>query len=379
MSVEKIRIDVAIIGGGIIGLWSAFLLKQKRPHLEIVLIEKNLFLGDETTGRNSGVLHSGLYYPTDSLKHLSCLEGYNIWLNFCEQYGIPYQICGKYLISRGAKDQAGLEKYFLQAKQNGVSALRVSTDELKNLEKDLFVSDAVFIKSSGIIDVPFAIRCLKNLAESLGVIVLTAHSLEQVNLQNKSSHFELLVKTPDEVIEIESQLLVNAAGLGAVQLRKMLGLNNFENYWVKGNYLKTSQKLDYKNLYYPIPSPDLLGLGIHSTIDIQGLVKFGPNTQEMEISSTSKYSLDPAELSKMLGGVSKLFKNIDPSRLYLDYCGIRPKLKNSDDLKIHSDFYLDNGAKNNMPNYFEFLGIESPGVTAAPALASKLVNMIFTD
>lgn len=377
MSKEKLKIDCVVIGGGVIGLWTSLLIKRKKPEWEVVLLEKNQFLGDETTGRNSGVLHSGLYYPTNSEKHLTCLAGYNQWIEFCGQQKIPFKLCGKYIIASSDNDLSGLERYFFQGVNNGVKLVRSDQKEIRSLNEILNVKEAFFVPASGILDVPTAIKCLKHLNENLGVIILNSHSLAEIESSGSEQGHLLTTKSPSGDILIDANNLINCAGLQSVNLRKKLGLNDLENYWVKGNYLKTSQKLNYKHLYYPVPPQDLKGLGIHSTIDMESQVKFGPNTEEVPSCEVPNYALNPTQFKPMFRGVNDMFKNIDPDKIYLDYCGIRPKIKQAKNNEVYSDFIINGPGDTGRPNYFEALGIESPGVTAAPAIASKLANLIF--
>lgn len=357
---EVIKINHCIIGGGILGLFTAFEL-VKAGEKDIVLLEASPYLGDQTTGRNSCVLHAGIYYPKNSLKHLTCIEGVKLWNQYSKDYKFPLMICGKYIIATTANEEEQLEKVFEQAKENGVANItRSSKIETAGISEYINVHSAIFSAGTGIIDAPTTIKLLENFLESHGVIIMKSHHVKEIRQEDK---FIL----PFADFEIHTTHLYNHAGLSSVHIRKKLGLNDLENKFVKGNYVKTSQKLDYKHLFYPVPEKNLKGLGVHSTIDFMGDVRFGPNTEDI---TEVNYQLNQENLKPMTESIQKVFKNIDESKLYLDYCGIRPKIIK--DGQLYTDFWIESP----LPNYYETCGIESPGLTAAPAIAQKIVSMV---
>ena len=171
--------------------------------------------------------------------------------------------------------------------------------------------------------------------------------------------------------EIQCSILVNAAGLWAPQVRSQLGLTNLTSHFVKGNYLRYQSPIDTKHLLYPIPPQDLQGLGVHLTFNHQNEFRFGPDT---EVVDDVDYALSNNIHSKMRPSIDRLFKNIDHSKITEDYCGIRPKIKSKGTL--YSDFWIGNQQVHGIKNYYEFCGIESPGLTSAPALARWVVDQI---
>jgi L-2-hydroxyglutarate oxidase LhgO len=362
------KIDVAIVGGGIVGLWSAYTILKKSPELIVVVFEAEGFLGEHCTGRNSEVLHSGLYYPTNSLKHYSCLEGNLIWREYIREKTLTFLDCGK-IIAANSNQLEKLESLYKLGEDNQVLGLRrLEKYELSSLQNKLHMADGFFISSSGVLNVSESIVSLRNEIEALGGIILTKNKVELINFSNEKFSLEV---NEDSSYSIEAKILVNAAGLHAINFRKQLGLHDFENYYVKGSYLKLTKKLDFSQLIYPIPPLDGLGLGVHLTMDTAGGQKFGPDT---EIVGGIDYSLNETVFEKMMPAISKVFKNICESDLQLGYAGIRPKIKKNGKLAI--DFMFNTQKEHGIKGYFEFLGIESPGVTAAPSLAKKLSSAI---
>lgn len=370
MKEEKIKIDAVIIGGGIIGISCAYELIKQNPNLEIALFESHHYLGDQTTGRNSGVLHSGLYYPTDSLKHRLCLEGLEVWKRWALDLQIPYRICGKYVFAKDLSEVDSLEKLYQQGQKNQVQGLRrITQGEFKELQQVVYLKEAFFVQSSGILDVPMAVKRLAHILEVKGVATIKGQKIENLNFKQESNCFEM--ETSNHSV-IEAPIVINCAGLGAIKLREKLELYDLKDYWVKGNYLKTSQKLNLNGLYYPIPKANLKGLGVHSTIDSAGQIRFGPNTQDVE---SVDYSMDESVIDEMNLAIASLFKGIERERLQLDYCGIRPKIKDTNG-ELYSDFWIASAQSRGLPGYFECCGIESPGLTAAPAIARKIAAMV---
>jgi L-2-hydroxyglutarate oxidase LhgO len=361
MTVEKVQVHATVIGGGIVGLLTALELKKRFPNEDVALIEKAPYLADHSTGRNSGVLHSGLYYETGSLKHTLCLAGLAAWKPLIAKFSIPHHWCGKVIFAHKQNEVPRLEELQKRAQINGVPSHRASSSELKSAQERVTAVDALIIESTGIIDICAAMAILRTEFENLGGIIQTSTFVS--GIQREKLGFTVLTAN----FNIDTKLLVNAAGLWAPEVRAMLGFTNMTSRWVKGHYLKTSQKLNYDTLYYPVPPADLKGLGVHSTIDCQGDVKFGPDTLDV---TEIDYKLETQNLESMRASVKERFIGVDSDRLMPDYAGIRSKIEVEGTL--HKDFWI----KSPLKGYAEACGIESPGMTSAPAIAKILCDLL---
>lgn len=363
MSKDLVEVDFAIIGAGIIGLSIARELHKKFPQAQITVFEQESYVGDHTSGRNSGVLHAGIYYPHLSLKHTLCLEGNEMWDSLGKELDIPVVRCGKWIVARNREEIPSLETIHNNALRNQVPGFREATStEVEKLKDIIFVEKALFSSRTGFLDQSQALTSFKNWLEQKQIPVLMKH---QVLGLDRSGH-DYILDLKD--FRVKTPVVLNCAGLFAIHLRKQLGLTDLQDYWVKGYYVKSRQKTVCQQLIYPVPLKNLKGLGVHLTLDADGAMKFGPNTVDVtEIS----YSLDEEVKQQMLPSIQGFFKTVDPDQLYVDYAGIRPKLKDNagnlvSDFKIQQPF----------PGYWELLGIESPGFTAAPAIAKHILQRI---
>lgn len=363
---EHIEIDVAIVGGGIIGFWNTLEILKRNPSLSIAVFEKETYFGDHTTGRNSEVLHAGIYYETGSLKHLHCLEGNKRWRDFVKKYELPFLDSGKYIIAT-TNQKDDLEKIYEKSLENSVPGIRYANqNEVEQLSDYLNVEEALYSPTSGVLDVSSSLKKLREMIESLGGIILRKTQIEIDHFADYS--FQLRSKD----YTFHSRYLLNCAGLNAVGFRKNLSLSDFTDYYVKGNYLTLSSKYPAKNLIYPIPPAHGLGLGVHLTLDASGGVKFGPNTEEV---TEIDYSVNVNLIDLLFPDIKKIFKTVEKDQLYLGYSGIRPKVKKNNELK--KDFIVQGSSQHGIPGYIEFLGIESPGLTAAPSLAYMIATNYF--
>lgn len=360
---SEMKIDVVIAGGGILGLLSAKHIKETYPHLEIAVFEKEMYFGEHTSGRNSGVIHAGLYYPYDSLKRKHCLQGKALWNDLAKDLDFTLRLCGKYVVSASKVQDQELEGLYQKAIDNEVQEIRWATStEVDKLSKDLHCTKAFHSGTSGVIDPGQAIKQVAQWLESNGVYLLKKQKISHLHFDGKLYQFQV------DAEKIYCTHFINNAGLEATEIRKQLGLNDIEKYFVRGNYLSTSQKLNFSGHIYPVPPKDLKGLGVHYTLNVDGSGKFGPNTVDVQ---EVNYDLSNENKEEMVGQVKALFKNIDESKLYLDYSGIRPKIKKNG--VLYKDFLFQTEKDHGLKNYIEFLGIESPGLTAAPSLAKEIV------
>lgn len=365
MTTSANKIDVAIIGGGILGLWCAYMVLKKYPGLLVVVFESENYLGEHTSGRNSEVLHSGLYYETNSLKHLRCLEGNKLWRDYIKLKQLPFLDCGKVVVSN-VDQLEKLDNLFKRGVKNQIPGLRkLSTSEIESLQENVHISDGFYISSSGVLNVSESLKSLRHDIEAMGGVVLIKNKVIPVAASAQS----FVLEVNNDFIEAKN--LINAAGLFAVDFRKKLGLKGFENYYVKGSYLKLRKKLDLHQLIYPLPPVNGLGLGVHLTLDTAGEQKFGPDIEEVD---TINYSTDDSTKARMIPSIHEIFKNINDADLQLGYSGIRPKIKK--DGLLYTDFVFNTHDEHGLKGYFEFLGIESPGVTAAPSLAKNICDVL---
>lgn len=358
-------IDHTVIGGGIVGLFVAKALKEKFPDQDVVLLEASPFLGDQNTGRNSGVIHSGIYYPTNSFKHKLCLEGNRIWREKASEYHADINLCGKYIVSCSAEETQKLQEIFDNGLRNEVPGLRWGDKEdLKVLSPFVNVDQCLFSPHTAIIDVPKVVKYLDRTLTHLDCIILKDNPVTDLK---KEEHF--VIKTLRE--SFYSRRVFNCAGLGAIHLREKLNLKDFQNYFVKGNYVKTHQEYFSQNLIYPLPDKNNLGLGIHTVLDPLGGVLFGPNTEVIE---EINYEISEDTVDEMYREIPRVFKKIDPEKLSPAYCGIRTKIKKEGE--VVNDFLIQGPLQTGIENYYECLGIDSPGLTSSPAIAKYVISLM---
>lgn len=360
------RIPVVIVGGGIVGLSIAYEI-SKRSNVELALFEKCPFLGDHATGRNSGVLHAGLYYNTDSLKHKFCIEGNRLWREIAKEIGVEINSCGKYLVATSKEQINALNNLKSNAIKNGVTEVRDATkDEISFLSDIVNCHSAFFSPTTAILDPSALTKAMGVHLYNKDIPILLNNEVKEV----KKIDDGFVVISEHE--ELECDYLINAGGGFAVSLRKQLGLLDLEDYFVKGNYVRTTQDIYNESLIYPVPAPEFKGLGVHSSFEMDGTVRFGPNTEDC---SKYDYHLSDNVLDMMIGPIKDVFKNIDESKLAVDYCGIRHKIKRNGELFY--DFWIGTESEHGIKNYVELCGIESPGLTSAPAISKTVVDSIF--
>ncbi len=365
-----LQMDGVIVGAGILGMLTGLEITKFFPELDLAILEKEKFVGEHSSSRNSGVLHAGIYYPFNSLKRKFCIEGNRLWYEIGEKIQIDIKKCGKYLIAINEDEIPLLEQLFDQANENHVKNISwVKPHEIDRLKKIINVKKAFFSGETGVIDLGHVIKTAEDLVFKRNIPILKEHEVLNIRKNKK----KIIVETKNEVIE--TKFLVNACGLDSIKIRKKIGLTDLEEYFVKGYYLKYLGDIECSSLIYPIPDKNLKGLGIHTSFDSDGSIRFGPNA--FEVKKVDYEMTDELIKNKMIGTISKIYKDIDVKKLHLDYSGIRSKIKC--DGKYYGDFWIKGPRDLGIPGYFELCGIESPGFTASPAISKFITQKIMDE
>ncbi len=267
--------DIVIVGGGIVGLATAFQLKKSNPALKLVLLEKENQLAKHQTGNNSGVIHSGLYYKPGSLKAINCIHGYHLLIDFCRVNEIPFELCGKIVVATEEQELPLLENLYKRGEQNGLQNLKkLNKDQLKEYEPHVNGMAGIFVPQTGIVD-------YKKVAEKYGELIQKAGAEirfgEQVIgvQQNENRKVVITQKT-----SYTTRLVINCAGLYSDKVARMtVEKLNVKIIPFRGEYFKLRKEKEYlvKNLIYPVPDPNFPFLGVHFTRMTKGGVEAGPN------------------------------------------------------------------------------------------------------
>jgi L-2-hydroxyglutarate oxidase len=270
------KTDIIIIGGGIVGLSTAYQLLQLNPDLTVTILEKENAVAKHQTGNNSGVIHSGIYYKPGSLKAQNCLRGYDMLIDFCKAQNIEYDLCGKIIVAIKPEEIAGLEALYQRGIQNGLSGLRfLSKDEIKQYEPNCVGIKGVFVPQTGIVDYKqIAVKLAENInLNTNGNIILNSKIQAIVGNEHGA-----VVHTDTE--RYEARLVINCAGLYCDKVAAMAGENlNMKIIPFRGEYyaIKPEKAHLVKNLIYPVPDPNFPFLGVHFTRRISGEIEAGPN------------------------------------------------------------------------------------------------------
>lgn len=302
--------DIAIIGGGIVGAATLYKLQKKKPHLKIVLIEKEKKLADHQTGNNSGVIHSGLYYKPGSLKAKNCIQGRHELVAFAEEHGIEYDVCGKIVVATQEDELANMEKIYQTGLKNEIEGLKKLTGaELKEYEPHVEGIAGLLVPCTGIVDFRAATNKMVDLA-------LEVQPESQIRLGNEVAKIEkkdgISIIHTDKTT-IKAKFLVCCAGLQADRIAKKDGVKLRERVvGFRGDYYELTEqgKHKVKHLIYPVPNPDFPFLGVHFTRMTNGEIECGPNavfTFKREGYGKTEFSLKDTWDALTYKGTWKLF------------------------------------------------------------------------
>ena len=377
-------IEYCVIGAGVTGLTIARKLAIKGH--EVIILEADRNIAAQTSSRNSGVIHAGLYYPLDSLKSNTCVSGNSMLYDYCEEKNIRYKKCGKLVVATKPGHDKKLVDLKERAEANGVVGLKLlGKSETLDLEPALCAEGALYSPSTGIIDVEGFLQAIQNDFENKKGIIVKRSKVIKIIIKN-SEKFIKLESTP----EIKCKYIINAAGHQAIPLahsieenlllvEKEKRVNTLPlQYFAKGNYFRYSEHRDnsavpFSHLIYPVPEKS--GLGIHFTLDMNGQARFGPDVEW--VNSATDYAVNENRVAMFYHQIREYWPDIPSGSLIPDFAGIRPKLAGPG--QGMQDFMIQGSDVHGIEGLIHLFGLESPGLTSSLALAEHVCHILQID
>lgn len=369
--------DVLVIGAGVVGLAAAQRIASE--NMSVLVCERRGSFGNETSSRNSEVIHAGIYYKTDSLKAKLCVPGNEKLYDWCKKYDVPHKRTGKYIIAAKSDEMDNLNSIYNQGLANGVKELSlVSGKEINSAEPYIKSVGAIHSPNTGIVDSHKLMESFIMKAEENDCDFAYMHNVTSVNYVN--NYFEVGIKGPDDdITDIKVKYIVNAAGLDADTVATSAGIdidkNDYRLNYCRGHYFRLSSSKKYlaSHLIYPVPPADKSSLGIHVTLDLNGELKLGPDTEYLG-ERVQDYSVSESLREKFYYAASRYIKELDIDDIYPDQSGIRPKLQVKNGPV--RDFIINEESDKDLPGLINMIGIESPGLTCSLEIADYIMNYI---
>ena len=371
------RVNVVIVGGGVVGCAIAYELSGRIE--DIFLLEQSPRLGMATSTRNSGVIHSGIYYPPEFLKARLCVEGNRLTKEFCAAHGVPHRNCGKIVVAAHESEIPELEKLAENGRRNGVEGLKlVGPERIRQREPHIRAAAALEVPSTAIVSAEELVKAFARLASERGASILT--NARVTKLEARPDCIAIAVEFGDQADResvtteiVEARCVVNSAGLHADEIAALLGNHSYRIYPVRGEYAEVVRsRADLVNaLVYPLPHHDRLSLGVHLTKTLWGTVLVGPTAHYVD--DKNDYEHNRLPLEEFLQDARGLLPELCLEDLRLAYSGIRPKLVPPGGKGI-ADFVIARDPT--YPRAIHLVGIESPGLTSAPAIARHVAPLV---
>jgi len=362
-------IDAVVVGAGVVGLAVARALALSGR--EVIVLEAEDAIGTHTSSRNSEVIHAGIYYPQDSLKARSCVDGRQRLYAYCASHGVPHRRCGKLIVASDASQLEALESIRLRALANGVDDIAwLSREQTLALEPTLSAAASLHSPSTGIVDSHALMLAYLGDAESNGTMLALKSPLRQAQRQGEAIVLEVGGAEPTR---LRARCVVNCAGLHAPSLaRRIEGYPPEQapgEYYAKGNYYALTGRAPFSRLVYPVPEPG--GLGVHITLDLAGQARFGPDVEWVE---RIDYQVDPRRGERFYAAIRRYWPALPDGALVPAYAGIRPKIVPQG--APAADFVVQGPRAHGVPGLVHLFGIESPGLTASLALAEEVLRAL---
>jgi glycerol-3-phosphate dehydrogenase len=358
--------QVAIIGGGVIG--SAIAWELSKYNIDVIVFEKGSDVASGSSKANSGVIHSGINSIPSSLKARFCVEGNQMFNSLANQLGFQLKWIGKYVIAKKEEEVKELEHLKEVGKKNNVPFLEIKNKlSVKSKEPNVACHAALWVPTAGIIEpYEFTISLAENAAENKINFLLET---KVTDLKKQKNGFKIKTNRG----EFQTQLIVNAAGLNCREIVSMLEKPDFNIYPCRGEYLVLDKNYHslIKSMIYPVPKKDSGVLGIHLTPTIKGNILIGPSAEFIDDIDDKKTT--DKTTKTLLKEAKEIIPELPNNSVINAYAGIRCKLVSNKGLGW-TDYRIEES--NKTPGLINLLGIESPGLTAAPAIAKKIVQMI---
>lgn len=366
--------DVVIIGAGVVGLACAERLS--RDGREVLVLERHPAFGRETSSRNSGVIHAGMYYPTGSLKARLCVPGNRSLYAWCEERRVPFARTGKYIVATSAEDEAILAGILARGRANGVAGLEpVTGAAIAEAEPNVIATAGLWSPDTGIVDVHALMASLFEAARARGAVFAWRHAV--TGIEPGGGGYRMRVVGPGgEPLAVNARAVVNAAGLACDELAAMTGIDvdavGYRLTYVRGLYFRIGRRGLVRRLIYPVPPADLRGLGVHVTLDLDGGLRLGPNAEVLRDRSLD-YGVPESAAPAFFEAASRYLRGLRPEDLTPDQAGIRPKLLAGSG---PSDFVIAEEAARGLPGWVNLVGIESPGLTCCIEIGARVAELL---
>ena len=358
-----LRVDVAVVGGGVTGLAAALALAARGA--TVCVLERESRPGRATSTHNSGVIHAGLYYPTDSLKARLCVEGRDRLFAFCAEHRVPHSRCGKLVIAANDREVGELETLQRKAQANGVTVQFVDADFIRAKEPHVRAVAALWSPDTGIVEAEALVKALEHLCRDHDVAMVVGSPLIAATTQPDG--IELV--TPHE--RFIAGTVVNAAGVHADTISQLVGGMAFHIYPCRGEYaeLKPSRRSMVNGLVYPLPHASGAGLGVHLAKTTWGSVTLGPTIRYQE--SKDDYESGRLPLDAFVEPARQLLPWVTLADLQPGGSGIRAKLHGPD--QRFADFLIQRDTVNS--RVIQASGIDSPGLTSCLAVGQRVADL----
>jgi L-2-hydroxyglutarate oxidase LhgO len=363
------RVDALVVGAGVVGLAIARALALAGR--EVIVVEAAEGIGTGTSSRNSEVIHAGLYYATGSLKARLCVEGRAALYAYCAERGIGHRRCGKLVVAVEDGEIAALHALHAQAHANGVSdVVLIDAAAARAMEPAVRCVAALHSPSTGILDSHAFMLALQGDAEDAGAMFAFHSPFERASVTADGS-FDVRIGGA-EPMALHARQLVNAAGLHASAVAERIdGLPATHvprTRWCKGHYFALTGRAPFTRLVYPMHNR--AGLGVHFTLDLGGQGKFGPDVDWSADGAPLDYTVDASRAAGFARDIRRWWPALRDEQLAPAYTGLRPKIVGPGEPA--GDFRIDGPAAHGVPGLVNLFGIESPGLTASLAVATRV-------
>ncbi|MBN2245332.1 MAG: NAD(P)/FAD-dependent oxidoreductase [Candidatus Aminicenantes bacterium] len=360
--------EITIIGAGVVGL--AIGAELARNGREVVVLEKNLSYGQETSSRNSEVIHAGLYYDPDSLKARFCVRGNHRLYELCRENNIDFRNTEKLVVARNEEEMIELQRLVFLGESSGAGKLVIlDKNQLKKIEPEIKGYAALLSTTTGIIDSHALMNYyVKTIEDNGGILV---YNSEVTAIDRRQGGY--ILHLAKDNYSFFSRIVINSSGLHADLIAEKAGIDidrsGYRLLYCKGEYFSLRKKVNVGRLIYGIPYKD--GLGIHLVISLGGETKFGPN--HFYVNSID-YNVSPEHKEEFYSACHDYFSDINREDLFPDISGIRPRL--AQEKYGFRDFIIQEESDKDLPGLINLIGIESPGLTAAPAIGEFVADLI---